>query len=141
MWRTRTAIIGSLKVINGLIETLLFHLSGGTHFERRLIGRDVVGRPMVPGAVGSIGIVAEKDKAASAGRSVTPLQGRGDVFAVARIAARNHRSVSNRARRQAHEPPPCFDFKISSLDSDLVDTTQSANRRAIDIAVGARKVI
>jgi hypothetical protein len=89
--RAGTAVTGPLEVVDGLLETLAFGVPGPTRGERRLPGGDVVGRPMMPGAGGRIGILAKEDKAARPRRRAAPVERRGEVFAIAGEAARDRR--------------------------------------------------
>jgi len=92
-WRAGTTIACPLEVIGRLLEALFFSVLGDALREGRQMGRDVVGRPMMPSSARSIGIVAEEDEAAGLPRRVAPFQGRGEILAVAGIAARDRRPV------------------------------------------------
>src|SRR5665647_3949720 len=92
-WRAGPAVAGSLEVIDRLFEALLFGVLGGALRERGQMARDVVGSPMMPRAIRSIGIVAKQDETAGLPRRVAPFQGRGEILAVAGIAARDRRPV------------------------------------------------
>ncbi len=93
VWWARTAVAGPVEVIDCLLETVPFGALGDALRERPQIGREVVGRPMMPRSKWSIRIVAEEHEAPSVPRRVISFQGWGEIFTVAGIAARDSQSV------------------------------------------------
>ncbi len=58
VWWARTAVAGSIEIIDRLLETVPFGVPAGVLWERPQIRRKVIGRPMMPCAKWSIRIVA-----------------------------------------------------------------------------------
>ena len=71
------------KVIDRLLEAFPGCAPGGAFSQSSLIGRNVVGRPVVPSARWRIGIITEENEAASLGRCAAPFQWRRHILAVA----------------------------------------------------------
>jgi len=84
--RARTTVIGPLKIINCLLDTLIFQLSSGAHRKFSYLGRNVIDHPMMPSPARSIGIIAKQNKTASSRWNIAPLQRRRDIFAITREA-------------------------------------------------------
>ena len=58
-----------------------------------VLARDVIGRPMMPGARGRVRVVTEKDEASGLRRGAGPLERRGKVFTIASEAPRDRCTV------------------------------------------------
>ncbi len=93
VWWARTAVAGSIEIIDRLLETEPFSVPGGVLWERPEIRLKVISCPMMPCAKWSIRIVAEEHEASGLLRWITPFYGRGEIFTVAGIAPRDRRSV------------------------------------------------
>ena len=63
--RARASVSGFAKVIDRLLEAFPGCAPGGAFSQSSLIGRNVVGRPVVPSARWRIGIITEENEAAS----------------------------------------------------------------------------
>ena len=81
--RARASVSGFAKVIDRLLEAFPGCAPGGAFSQSSLIGRNVVGRPVVPSARWRIGIITEENEAASLGRCAAPFQWRRHILAVA----------------------------------------------------------
>jgi hypothetical protein len=72
VWRAWTAIASPVEIIGRLLEPVAFGVLRNAFRERPQIGRDVVGRPMMPRAKWIIHIGAEEREASGVLRRVIP---------------------------------------------------------------------
>jgi hypothetical protein len=88
-----TTITWSPEIVGCLLEALLAGVLAGAFGQPYTIGRNVIGRPVMPDPRRSVWIIAEKDKAAGSGRSAGPTEGRGTILTVASETPRDRRTV------------------------------------------------
>ena len=93
--RARTAIARLSEVVDSLPKPVLQGLSNRA---------GVVGCPMVEGAAGRIGVVADEEQACCTGRHAGPFEWRRDIHAVASILPGNISTLGKRTafQRQSH---------------------------------------
>lgn len=92
-----TTVTWSPEIVGCLLEALLAGVLGGAFGQPYTIGRNVIGRPVMPDLRRSVWIIAEKDKAAGSGWSASPTEGRGTILTVASEAPRDRRTVRKAA--------------------------------------------
>jgi hypothetical protein len=91
--RARTTITRSVEVVDRLLEAFLVCVPAGAFRKPDVLARDVIGRPMMPGARGRVRVVTEKDEASGLRRGAGPLERRGKVFTIASEAPRDRCTV------------------------------------------------
>jgi hypothetical protein len=97
--RTGTAIARSAKIIDCLFQVAFPARALG---QRTPVGGNVVNSPMVPRTRGSVGVIAQQNKASGSSRHATPFERRREIFTVASMTAGNRFPVRKRARAQLH---------------------------------------
>lgn len=92
-----TTLTWSPEIVGCLLEALFAGVLGSAFGQLCTIGRNVIGRPVMPDPSRSVWIIAEKDKAAGSGRSAGPAEGRGTILTVASETPRDRRAVRKAA--------------------------------------------
>jgi hypothetical protein len=92
-----TTVTWSPEIVGCLLEALFACVLGSAFGQLYTIGRNVIGRPVMPDPRRGVWIIAEKDKAAGAGRSAGPAEGRGTILTVASETPRYRRTVRKAA--------------------------------------------
>jgi hypothetical protein len=91
--RAGTAVTRSAKVVDGLLEALRSGMLGCAFRKPRTIGRNVKGRPMMPGAHRRVGIITKQSQALGLSWYAGPVEGWGKILAIASEALRDRRAV------------------------------------------------
>jgi len=85
MWWAGAAVAGSLKVVVSLLEAVFFGLLGRALRQCGEVGRNVIGRPVMPCSARRVGVFTEQDEAAGGCRRAAPVEGRRDILAIASV--------------------------------------------------------
>ncbi|OWK21934.1 hypothetical protein AJ88_13150 [Mesorhizobium amorphae CCBAU 01583] len=88
-----TTVTWSPEIVGCLFEALLAGVPGSAFGQLHTIGRNVIGRPVMPDPRRGVEIIAEKDKTAGSCRSAGPAERRGKVLTVASETPRDRRTV------------------------------------------------
>lgn len=117
--RARPSIARPVKVIDALLEPLSFRVLGSTRRELPLLGRNVIGRPMMPNSAWRIGVMAEKNEAKRSRRNTVPIKRRRHVFTVACELLRDDFPIFECIRSQLHDSSPIGKAPISRHPDNL----------------------